>query len=116
VTLRVTDQSGLTDTQTYTVPVWSEPPSADFEWSPPSPYEDEEVEFDGSSSYEYDGCDSIAVYEWDFDNDGIYDDTGMYAYHTFLVADDYPVTLRVTDQSGLTDTETYIVTVYSLPP
>ncbi|UCD91595.1 MAG: DUF4159 domain-containing protein, partial [Methanobacteriota archaeon] len=57
------------------------------------------------------------TYEWDFDNDGQYDDgTGPNPTYTFN--DDYngSIGLRVTDVAGLTDTDTAHVTVHNVDP
>jgi PKD repeat protein len=67
------------------------------------------VQLDGSSSYDPDG--TIVLWEWDLDNDGTYDATGETVTHTFPSIATYPVTIRVTDDLGQTDTDTTIVTV-----
>ena len=61
------------------------------------------VQFDSSPSYDPDG--EIGLYEWDFDGDGIYDETSSSAGTTtqvYEVADSYSATLRVTDTEGAT--------------
>jgi hypothetical protein len=57
------------------------------------------------------------TYEWDFDNDGLYDD-GTGPTPTFVFNDDFDGTigLKVTDASGLTDTDTARVTIYNVDP
>jgi PKD repeat protein len=110
----VTDEAGETDTDMQTVNVWSEPPVADFDYNPYNPYWCEEVEFDASWSYDNDVCDSIVLYEWDFEDDGTYDasSTSVYAYYTFPTAGYHDVRLRVTDEAGETDTDMQTVNVH----
>ena len=60
---------------------------------------------------------TISTYEWDLDNDGGYDDaTG--ATPTFTRGDNgvFPIALRVTDNDGLTSTDTSTVTLSNVPP
>ncbi|MCB1217417.1 PKD domain-containing protein [bacterium] len=106
--LRVTDTGGLFDTDPVAIQV-----SGNFAplallrlnaGDQPAPYD---AQFDASSSTDTDG--SIVKYEWDWDNDGTYDeDTGTdpLASHLFELAGDYSVTLRITDDLGSTDTDT----------
>ncbi|MFD1599906.1 PKD domain-containing protein [Halobellus rarus] len=84
-------------------------PSAEFDVSPPDPETGETVIFDASDSNDADG--SIESYEWDFDGDGTTDATGEQAENTFSSADDYDVTLTVTDDDGANDTATQTVSV-----
>jgi len=49
-------------------------------------------------SYDPDG--SITSYEWDFDDDGVFDDTGDFTLVDFPQEGVHPVTLRVTDDRG----------------
>jgi hypothetical protein len=60
------------------------------------------VELNASRSYDPDG--PITKYEWDLNNDGVYDKTGIVYTHTFAVGGDHTIGLRVTDKSGLTNT------------
>jgi uncharacterized delta-60 repeat protein len=61
------------------------------------------VSFSGSDSYDPDGGD-IQLYEWDWDNDGIYDETGENVDHACTSYGIYLVQLRVTDDESQTDT------------
>lgn len=73
------------------------------------------VVFDASGSSDPDG--TIVSYEWDLDGDGQYDDaTGVNP--TFTWGDDYTgnIGLKVTDNGGLTDTDSTTVTVNNVPP
>jgi hypothetical protein len=69
------------------------------------------VAFDGSGSTDQDG--SIVLYEWDFDSDGSYDYSSPSPAASFTWETAYagPVTLRVTDNEGATDTDIADVTV-----
>ncbi|MBT3336740.1 MAG: hypothetical protein HN855_01345 [Anaerolineae bacterium] len=70
---------------------------------------------DGSASTDAD--DNIALYEWDLDNDGLYDDaTGMTADFSFADDGVYPVGLKVTDDYGAFDVDTAEVTVLNVAP
>ena len=79
--------------------------------------------FDASRSYHLDPKSRIELYEWDFDGDGTYDCTGTnpVVEHTFAFDPQatYPMTyiavLRVTDNNGLTDTDTRSVTIAQPP-
>jgi PKD repeat protein len=70
--------------------------------------------YNGSSSYDPDG--SIVLYEWDFDGDDLYDAATSTA--TFTWGDDHTgtVKLRVTDNDGLSDTDTATITVNNVAP
>jgi hypothetical protein len=68
----------------------------------------ERVTFDGGNSQ--DAC-GIAAYEWDVDDDGSYEVSGRVPTHTFATAGVKPVTLRVTDAAGNTNTDEVTVTV-----
>lgn len=72
---------------------------------------EENVNFDASASSDADG--SIAGYEWDFDNDGVFEGSGETPTLTggYATTGDKIVTLRVTDNDGLTDTDTMTVSV-----
>ena len=75
------------------------------------------ITFDGSGSYDPDG--TIVSYEWDWDSDGTYDETtaSPSAEHSYIAPYDGLLTLRVTDNDGLTGIDTASVTVGgNLPP
>jgi PKD repeat protein len=78
---------------------------------------DEEITFDGSGSNDPDG--TIESYDWDFDNDGEYDDgTGISPTYSWSTPGGYTIKLKVTDNDGKTDTDTATVTISKLdqPP
>ncbi len=60
------------------------------------------VHFSGVDSYDPDGGD-IQLYEWDWDNDGVYDETGEEADHAWPDPGTYPVQFRVIDDESETD-------------
>ncbi|MBN2087241.1 PKD domain-containing protein [Candidatus Peregrinibacteria bacterium] len=59
------------------------------------------VEFDASDSSDDDN--DIVDYKWDFDNDGVIDQEGKKASYTFDKAENYKVTLTVTDTENQSD-------------
>lgn len=62
------------------------------------------INFSGIGSHDTDCSDtSVTQYDWDWENDGTFDDTGINASHSYSVADVYEVQLRVTDNEGGTD-------------
>ncbi|MHC4797392.1 MAG: PKD domain-containing protein [Planctomycetota bacterium] len=67
------------------------------------------VNFDGSNSYDTDG--NIVLYEWDFTNDGSFDATGVTASHEYVGVNEYTALLKVTDNIGLTGTDTVNISV-----
>lgn len=69
------------------------------------------ITFDASGSYDPDG--GIVLYEWDWDFDGVYDDssTEPYAEHTWNEPFSGTVGMQVTDNEGLSDSDTALVEV-----
>lgn len=112
VTLTVIDNNGTSDIATTYVVVKEKtttntPPIAD----PGGPYEckvNEEVIFDGSSSYDPDG--NIVNYSWDF-GDGS-KGYGPIVTHLYNKSGTYTVTLVVTDDSGANSTKITYVAVH----
>ncbi len=86
-------------------------PIASFSYSPESPGLGEEVTFDASSSTDPDG--EIVSYEWDWNNDGVYDEstTSLTVTHSWNEEGTYQVGLRVTDNDGTTDSTSKEVTI-----
>lgn len=113
--LRVTDDSGATDTAELTVDV-NEAPSAVASGSPDYGYPPMLVQFDGSASSDPDG--SIANYEWDFGEGAGYQDFGAVptASHTYNSAGNYTAMLRVTDNDGATATAAVSINTTQEPP
>jgi hypothetical protein len=86
-------------------------PTTSFSWTPSNPIPDQTITFDASASNDPDG--SITKYEWDWNNDGTYENsyTASTTTHTWSQNGSYPVKLQVTDNSGATNTKTLSVTV-----
>jgi Ca2+-binding RTX toxin-like protein len=61
--------------------------------------------FNAGASFEPDPSDTITQFEWDFDNDGLYDlpSSSFIATHAFDRFSTFPVTLRVASSDGQTD-------------
>jgi hypothetical protein len=92
------------------------PPIAEFTWTPLIPEPGELIIFNSSESYDYDGF--ITIYEWDWDNDGIFDvsTTNHYTCHIFETAGYYLVTLRVHNNISENDTDRTIVRIGNEQP
>lgn len=75
----------------------------------------EKVIFDGSMSFDDLTPVNELEYEWDFDGDGTTDATGQQATHAFDEAGIYSVTLTVTDEGGLSSSDTLDMTVNAEP-
>lgn len=70
------------------------------------------VNFSASCSSHPGANDSIILYEWDLTGNGSFDTTGITTSHAVFGADDWSITLRVTDNNGLKDSITYEVHVF----
>lgn len=67
------------------------------------------VSFNASGSSDPDG--TIAQYEWDFNNDGTVDATGVTTTHTYSLPGLYTAVLTVTDNTNLKSKFTLLITV-----
>ncbi len=75
----------------------------------------ETVEFDGSASYDMDG--TIVSYEWESDDDDLYDDAaGVNPIIQFDEIGTFYVDLRVTDNDSATDTLDSLIEIIVTPP
>jgi len=63
----------------------------------------ESIGFSDNGSYDPDGGD-ITLYEWDWENDGLFDSNGSMVNHNWPAAGTYYVQFRVTDDEATTDT------------
>jgi PKD repeat protein len=100
VKLTVIDNEGATDSQQIAVVVTNPPPVAQASVSNDSPFPSDEVTFDASASYDFNG--SVVGCAWDF-GDGA-TAIGITARHTYIEGGYYVVTLTVTDDEGATAT------------
>ena len=112
VNLTVTDDDYEYDSLNRLITVSNVPPVADAN----GPYTgsiDYSVHFDGSGSNDPDG--TIVSYDWDF-GDG-HTGTGVKPSHKYSSSGTYDITLTVTDDDGLTDTnDTTAVITHGNPP
>ncbi|MEM2568117.1 MAG: PKD domain-containing protein [Candidatus Bathyarchaeia archaeon] len=78
------------------------PPQASFVYWPATPYENQTVQFDASSSTPEGYNDAITSYKWNFgDGTPPITETDPYITHKYLNAGTYIITLNVTDSEGL---------------
>jgi outer membrane protein assembly factor BamB len=91
--------------------------TADFTWAPTQPSHGQTVTLNASGSYDPNGY-TITSYEWDWDGDGLYDETSVtpLATHQWSDPGSYPVTLRVTNDINQTATKTKTIGVGNQPP
>lgn len=94
-----------------TSPPPNEPPTASLKFAPESPVRGEAVRFDASGSSDPDG--EIQKYEWDWTNDGTFDQetTEPQVRHPYGSPGEYTVRLRVTDDRGASAETVVTVTV-----
>ncbi|PNX47893.1 MAG: hypothetical protein BV459_03485 [Thermoplasmata archaeon M11B2D] len=87
------------------------PPVAAVTLTPSNPSLIQTVTFNASASYDSDG--SIILYEWDWNNDGVYEEshTTPITTHAWAEAGNYLITVRVTDNVGATSTKSITVQV-----
>jgi hypothetical protein len=91
-------------------------PHAAFTWTPSDPRPGDTILFNASTSYDYDG--HITLYEWDWNNDGVYEEshTTQTTTHAWDNPGSYQVTLRVTDNASLTGIISHLIEVVNQPP
>jgi M6 family metalloprotease-like protein len=116
VSLRVTDDNGLTHTDTDVIHVNFLPIPA-FDHTPEEPNEGQSTEFNASASFDKDG--TIDTYEWDWDDDGVFEDStaSPTINHTYPEGGDKTVRLRVTDDDDAQNTtsKTFHVNYFPRP-
>ncbi len=115
VTLRVSDDEGKSSTDTLLIGV-NTPPLAELQASPLVGSAPLTVDFDAGASADSDG--SIVLYEFDFEDDGIYDNSGAApgAQFTYPDTGSYTARLRVTDDDGATATDTVSIEIDNYAP
>jgi PGF-pre-PGF domain-containing protein/PGF-CTERM protein len=111
VGLRVTDDDGNTDTTTRTVEIVSGAPTAALSASSKAVLVGESVSLNASNTT--DPTDDIKTYEWDYDGDGVYDETRSFPESSiaYSTVGERTVRVRVTDEHGATDTANVTVSV-----
>lgn len=92
------------------------PPISQYTYTPHTPYSNTNVTFNASTSYDTDG--TIVQYQWDWNGDGIYEETtaNPVIIHAFPHKGNYGVTLQVTDDDGATNQLTQYLAVLNQPP
>ena len=90
------------------------PPIASFVYSPENPVVGEEVTFNASNSTDPDGF--IVNYDWGFGDGNTVNSTGEVVIYSYSSAGEYNVTLVVTDDEGVTDSDARIVSISETPP
>ncbi|MBU1135625.1 MAG: PKD domain-containing protein [Nanoarchaeota archaeon] len=109
VTLTVTDCNGSDEgAASENIEVMDLMPEACFT-GPEHLLEGEPGNFDASCSYH---PSDLVSYEWDWENDGFYDESGIATSHSWPVSGDYTVVLKVTDDEGNEDTAEMVVHVH----
>ena len=83
-------------------PGGGQPPTPKVKFTPEAPLAGDAIRFDASESSDPDG--QITKYEWDWTNDGTFDEsfTEPTALHPFGSAGEFTVKLRVTDNANVT--------------
>jgi PKD repeat protein len=101
----------LEETFTKVIAIANQSVFVTFTASPDSGPAPLEVRFDGSESFDPDG--QIVNYEWDFNEDGIYDAEGDVAEYEFIEPGAISVKLRITDNNGEYSSAENIINVKS---
>ncbi len=113
-TIRATDNDGLTGADSIEVTVGI-PPTASASANPMSGAAPLDVSFTGTGT-DTDGA--IVLYEWDFEGDGSYDWSNASSgntTHTYTYSGIFNATLRVTDDDGLNDTASVLISIAGPP-
>ncbi|MDY7082329.1 MAG: PKD domain-containing protein, partial [Halobacteria archaeon] len=119
VKLVVVDDDGVTDevaktvqvsgqqtslrnsTQSTNVSTGGNRPPVAIANAPETVFTNQALELNGSASFDTDG--NITDYNWDFDGDGTFDDSGEVVQTTYTTEGNYTVFLNVTDNGGATN-------------
>jgi PKD repeat protein len=108
-TLTVTDDRGLTASNSQTVTVAATAvPVASFVYSPKSPAPNDKIYFNAASSTAATGR-SIVRYDWDYGSGR--QDSGVLVWQIFTSPGDYVVQLTVTDDAGKTGSSSQTISV-----
>jgi chitodextrinase len=109
VVLTVIDNNGASTNDTAAANITDVPPVANA-GPDQSAQAGIALSFNGSGSSDADG--TITAYSWNF-GDGSATASGVTASHTYSTAGTYSVTLTVTDNNGVTGTDTAVATISS---
>jgi PKD repeat protein len=112
VSLKVTDDEGLTSTTAFIVKVRNYP-SAAFTFSPQSPTAGRPITFNASSSSPHGGV--ITSYQWNFGQNNVTTTADPIIVYTYSAGGNYTITLTVTDSEGLNNSLSQMVTI-GYPP
>jgi outer membrane protein assembly factor BamB/chitodextrinase len=111
VTLTITDDEGLSDTDSQDVTVLNRPPVVSLTESASTVFTSEVIYFNASESYDLDGV--IVTYFWDF-GDGT-NATGVTVDRAYEYNGTYTVTLTATDDDGVSASTSADKTVLNRP-
>ena len=121
IALRVTDDDGASQTRTVGISITAAPADRDPVADAGGPYQIEagsNLALDASRSFDPDVGDQITSYEWDFNSDGTYDASTVGPTYAALWSElaglgvgDHEVTLRVTDSTGRSSTDTAVLSI-----
>ncbi len=115
--LRASDSLGAQHEERFSVIVTDIDPIADAGHSY-SVSQGIELHFDGTGSRALSAADEVRLYEWDFDGDGVFDESGAdlnQPIHAYEVNGNYDVVLRVYDEDSFSE-DTVRVTVADVNP
>ncbi|UCF07378.1 MAG: PKD domain-containing protein [Thermoplasmata archaeon] len=118
VSLTVTDDEGMDNTETVTIAVNNYAPVAIATSNVTEADTNESITFDGSGSYDPDSWGAITSYVWDFD-DGTGQQFGQVVIHEFAEDGMYNVTLTVYDNNPgdpANDTDWVIISIANRDP
>ena len=85
------------------------PPTAAFTMTPEQRVVGETITFDASASFDDDG--TIVTYVWNFGDENTAREEVPIVTHSYTVADDYTVQLKVVDDHGISNSTTTTITV-----
>ncbi len=113
VRLRVTDEDGASGTDSLTVTVANVAPANVSAGGNRSADEGDELTFTGVAT---DVAADVLTYQWDFDDDGTFDDSGATVTYAYPDDDSFTLRLRVTDDDGGQTDDTITVNIANVAP